>query len=484
MTNRRTLVFAPHDDGSGAFYVLCRLARALIRVADKKGYRLHLFFLNSSMAKNGQVHLKALVRKTNTKHKAVLVPTDNLIWLPKDPKTAAVIGAQIPDLLRKWIRPLWYCWPCEPNWIRSDLSIMKGEDWTCPDRADRIDLSEKKWSKVSTGWGKLQDLTPQWWQSVALGISMGVPQLHRVARREGFPSVEVGDWFFSVGLRGCMKESFVSPEIIATTEPILRMIEEAEFKAREVWLTLHQAPHQAYKAHVANSPVRFREMTGLLWTGDPPPPDITNWSLANKLREEIDKDISRIRKLPAKGIQYRVGYIVTGTTGVWKGIVDTLKTRRVKDSSEVATIDLDRDKSLVTLLEDGGKILKNASLFLQKRKVPSEEMHLATCRACDFGITRTAGGVLGFTETQRPSVLVDEPGHWLGRIQRDQCREAGLCVVVPIGEFLSNPADTIQKQADRIDTNSDLDQTVEAAKKLKVGAERDLAKYLFTTYIE
>ncbi len=484
MDNCKTVVFSPHDDGSGAFYVLCRLARALVRVADKKGYRLHLFFLNSSMAKNGQMHLKALLGKRNKKHKAVLVPTDNLVWLPKDPKTVAVIGAQIPDVLRKWVRPLWHCWPCEPNWIRPNLSIMKGEDWSHPECADQIDSSDDKWEKVSTGWGKLKELTPQWWRGVALGISMGVPQLHRVARREGFPSVEVGDWFFSVGLRGCMQESFVPPDIIATTEHDLRMIEEDEFKAREVWLTLHQAPHQAYKAHVANSPVRFREMTGLLWTGDPPPPDITNWSLANKLRKEIDNDISGIRKQPAKGVQYRVGYIVTGTTGVWKGIVENLTNRKVNNSGEVAIIDLDRDNSTIKLLENGGQILKNTSLFLSKRKVPSEEMHLATCRASDFGITRTAGGVLGFAETRRPSVLVDEPGHWLGRIQRDQCREAGLCIVVPISGFLSNPAVTIQKQANKLGTNSDLDQTVQATEKLKVGAELDLAKYLFTTYIE
>ena len=82
-----------------------------------------------------------------------------------------------------------------------------------------------------TGCGTLRDLIPEWWQGVTLGISMGVPQLHRVAHHEGFPSIEVGDWFFSVGLRGCMQESFVSPEIIATTEPDLRVIEEDEFKA-------------------------------------------------------------------------------------------------------------------------------------------------------------------------------------------------------------------------------------------------------------
>jgi hypothetical protein len=133
------------------------------------------------------------------------------------------------------------------------------------------------------------------------------------------------------------------------------------------------------------------------------------------------------------------------------------------------------------LLENGGQMLPSASQLL--KAVPSGAMHLATCRACDFGITRTAGGVLSCATTLRPALLVDEPGHWLGRIQRDQCREAGFCVVVPFDEFRSHPAYTIKQQADQLGTYSAIAQTTVAAKALKVGAERDLAEYLFTTYI-
>jgi len=481
MDNVRTVVFAPHDDGSGGFGVLSRLARALLRVADDRNYELHLYFLNSSVAVDGQDRLSSLLLRLEHKHKAIFVPTDNLIFLPKDKETLAVVGSRIPDVLRKWVRPLWHFWPCEANWIRTNLPIMDRDAWSNPDVCKEIDFSKEKWKdKALTGCGTLRNLTTQWWQDVALGISMGVPQLHRLARRECFPSVEVGDWFFSVGLRGCMQESFVPPEIISSAEPDLRMIEEDELKAREVWLTLYQAPHEAYKAHVANSSVKFREMTGLLWTGDPPPEDMAEWSLANKLRKAIDIDISQIRDTQAK----RVGYIVPGSTPVWRDIVDKLRKRQVIDTTNVAILDLNRGNGTITLLENDGKKLGRASQLLEDKNIPSEEKHLATCRACDFGITRTAGGVLGFVETQRPSVLVDEPGHWLGRIQREQCQQAGLCVVIPISEFLTDPAGAIQKQADKIDTNSNLDQIVEVAKKLKVGAEQDLAEYLFTTYIK
>lgn len=223
-------------------------------------------------------------------------------------------------------------------------------------------------------------------------------------------------------------------------------------------------------------------MEGALWSGDLLPTEgIENWNIARQLRNKINDQLSKIRGLDLNSAAtVPVAYIVTGMTGVWDGIVRTLKTIQKRGTEHVAVIDLDRATGTVTFLEDGGKNFVSTVL----EPVASEERHLATCRASDFGITRTAGGVLGFAETRRPSVLVDEPGHWLGRIQREQCQEAGLCVVIPVGEFLKDPVKTIQEQANKLGKNSDLDQTAIAAAKLPVGAERDLAKYLFETYIE
>lgn len=478
MANTRTIVFAPHDDGSGAFAVLFRLARALLHVANKEGYELNIYFLNSSVAMDGQIRLNSLLSGLRDKyqHQAVFVPTDNLIWLPKDKNTATVMGKQIPMILRKWVSPSWHQWPSMPNWIRPNLPVMSREEWISGEDQILKGNTKEKWSaKVQAWWGN-GGLTLDWWQGVTFGISMGVPQLHRIARREGFPSVEVGDWFFSVGLRGCMQESSVPPETIAKTDPDLRMIEEDELKAIEAWLTLYQAPHQKYKAYLENSPVRFNEMQGLLWTGDPPP-DIQTWELAIQLRNALEADISDLRG----GQMKYIGYIVPGTTPVWKGVLERLRHREITDRDQVAILDLNRGKSTVTLLENGGRTLDRASQVI--RTAHSEEMHLALCRASNLGITRTAGGVLGFAETQRPSILIDEPGHWLGRIQRDQCREADLCVVVPLGEFMEDPRGTIQRQADMLDTDSELDQIAAKASKLKVGVEHDLAEYFFTTYI-
>jgi len=507
---KKTIVFAPHDDGGGAFGVLCRLARALVRVVNEP--EMHLYFLNSSQAASGQDRLNELTR--DTPHEAFFVPTNNLIWLPKDEEKGIVIGEQIPDILRKWVRPLWHSWPCEPNWIHPNLPIMRRKDWIYPEPQNktgspgetgkrdgtreekmsgwrkRRDLkgrnpesqnktgsSEETWEEKMTGWRKLQDLN---WKGVALGISMGVPQLHRVARQEGFPSVEVGDWFFSVGLRGCMQESFVPPEIIATTEPDLRMIEKDEFKAREVWLTLYQAPHRAYKAHVANSPVKFNEMDGILWTGgDSFDLEKEKWKLAEDLEYKIRQEIKALRKSREK--PKHVAYIIPGDTGVWKGVIEKLnKQSKEQDATKVAIIKLERNGA-ITLFEDGGKTLGTESLL---EGVLTEERRLATARASDFGVVRSAGGVLCFAAAHRPSVFVDEPGHWLGRIQREQCQDAGLCVVVPIEEFRDNPAEAIQKQADKLNTNSYLDQTAKTAENLQVGAEKDLAEYLFKTYIK
>lgn len=71
MENSKKIIFAPHDDGGGAFAVLCRLARALVNVADEKGCQLHLFFLNSSAAEGGQDRLNDLTQGLRSQHKAI-----------------------------------------------------------------------------------------------------------------------------------------------------------------------------------------------------------------------------------------------------------------------------------------------------------------------------------------------------------------------------------------------------------------------------
>lgn len=43
--NSKTILFAPHDDGSGAFAVLYRLARAMVNHAENRGLNLDLIFL-------------------------------------------------------------------------------------------------------------------------------------------------------------------------------------------------------------------------------------------------------------------------------------------------------------------------------------------------------------------------------------------------------------------------------------------------------
>jgi hypothetical protein len=149
---------------------------------------------------------------------------------------------------------------------------------------------------------------------------------------------------------------------------------------------------------------------------------------------------------------------------------------------KVAIIDLNRSDGKLRLLEGKGLDLAGPTQLL--KQVSGEEAHLAICRASDFVVTRTAGGVLSGAETQRPSVLVDEPGHWLGNIQRDQCRDAGLCVVIPLADFLKDPGAAIQGQADQIGTGGGLDQIVNTAKRLELGAEVKLAQYLFDAYLK
>lgn len=476
----KTIVLAPHDDGSGAFAVLCRLARALINYADNQGFTLRLYFLNSSEAQGGQDQLNELVEGMNLKHSVCFVPTDNLIRLPKIPEKAAVAGEKIPEILTKWVRPLWYCWPCEPNWIHSNQPVVDREKWMNLDSREsgRNYFSKPKLKGKALGWGKVRDLTDDWWRNVDLGISMGVPQLHRLARKSGFPSIEVGDWFFSLGLQGCMENSGVAPEVISGTKGILEMIRDDEFKAKEYWSTLFQTPRQAYQEHLANSSIPFKEMSGLLWTGDTPPQDMTNWPLAKELRNVLNSDISNLRRT---GVN-RIACVIPGSTGVWTSIANKLKQRHLQQGNhDVAIIYIDRNTGAVSLLEDNGKILQNASKFL--KSVIVEERVLAVSRASDFGIARSAGGALSFITTQRPAAFIDEPGHWLGDIQREQCIRAGLCVGVSIDDFRTDPEKIIQNLARQLeDPDGALVQTAREAAKLTVGAEYNLAQYLFETY--
>jgi hypothetical protein len=112
-----------------------------------------------------------------------------------------------------------------------------------------------------------------------------------------------------------------------------------------------------------------------------------------------------------------------------------------------------------------------------------EEKGLAVSGASDFGIARSAGGALSFITTQRPVAFIDEPGHWLGDIQREQCIQAGLCVGVSIDDFGADPEKIIQNLARQVeDPDSALAQTIRVTAKLTVGAELNLARYIFETY--
>src|SRR5262245_61354197 len=153
---RKRIVFAPHDDGGRGFAVLWRSILALISAADEHDRALDVYCLTSSAALGGQQRLNELARGSSQPHRAVFVPTDNLIRLPKNPTTAALDGARIPEMLRASVRPRWREWPSEPDWLRS---------------ADERSVAR---------------LIPALWARVDLGISNGVAQLHRVAREHGF----------------------------------------------------------------------------------------------------------------------------------------------------------------------------------------------------------------------------------------------------------------------------------------------------------
>ena len=468
----RTVVFAAHDDGNGAFAVLCRIARALARVAWQGGCRLQMYFLNSSAASGGQARLDSAIENTGG-HEAIYVPVDNLITIPKDPSGARVDASRIRPMLRDKVRPGWPYWPCWPGWITRKWSTEEG---------------------ANIHWDEMPDMTSDWWRGVDLGISMGVPQLHRRAREARIPSVEVGDMVFSVVLSGCLLDAEGpgrTPPCPRLDEPDLNMIARDELLAYEVSLTHLQAPEQAYKIYLQNSGVPCGVMDGLLWTGDEPPSDLETWGPGCTVRAALEADITRLRSHTdqdsAVSPERTIVYVVGGMTGVWRDIVKKLCDRPRQDVNAAATVKLDRKRRAVVLLEGHGEgqTLSQASEAIGA--LPDEAAHLAVTAASDLCFTRSAGGILGAVQTRRPSVFVAEPGHWLGRMQKEQLQDAGLCVTIEAGsaefkEFLRNPGRVMEGHARQVGSG-ELKRVQEATRKVRVGAETGLAKHLFDIYL-
>jgi len=111
-------------------------------------------------------------------------------------------------------------------------------------------------------------------------------------------------------------------QLLQAPKTDLARIAQDEFKAVEAWLTLFQAPRRPYEVHLAGSAVKLSCMDGLLWTGDPPPPDITKWPLAVELRKAIEDDIGGIRGAMPR----RIAYIVPAQLQSGKALLTASRT--------------------------------------------------------------------------------------------------------------------------------------------------------------
>ena len=87
---------------------------------------------------------------------------------------------------------------------------------------------------------------------------------------------------------------------------------------------------------------------------------------------------------------------------------------------------------------------------------------------------------IGFIAGRTPVALAEERYHWLSRRQREALSRAGLCLTISLDEFRHNPDVLINNLLQ----DPRLKDVQGRTYGIRIGAERDLARYLFYRYLE
>lgn len=294
-----TVLFAAHDDGSGGFYTLLKLAKAMwdtVRNAGKNPQKeLMLLFVNSS-ASNGPTDVAQAFGSSG-----IYLRTDNLIRLPKDPSVGGVRPDGLLSVVQK-VAGRMDSWAATIPWqnaIRPNGTRING------------------------------------WVDIDLAISMGVPWAHREAWRVGTHSIEVGDMCWSLVLGGSLEMANRSTSFARN---VLARVAKCELLATEAWLLPFATPIE-YVEHFASGGVPVNWLPGVFLER----PGVQEWQDTKNLRVAFTT-AARGRKI--------VG-LYAGRTRVWDGVMDMLADR--DGSTEYAVFGVRNDE--IQLLEKtGGRV--------------------------------------------------------------------------------------------------------------------------------
>jgi hypothetical protein len=407
---KKTILLAPHDDGFGAFSTMCSLARALQARAPKE-IQLQLIFLTG----RDETGIKKLAEDLKKDQDLVIVNPHlvtvkgGLLYeIARAPETGNVDPPRILEVLKR-------------------ISVM-APDWD-------INWNECK----AHGDGKCA-LT---WDSIDLCISMGVPWLHRAARRHNKPSIELGDTCVSLILRGCLEEGGL---LTPFANRILDDVAENELMAGEAWLLPFAAP-PVYENHFALGGVPVNWLPGLFGTREP-----GAQQKAKDLRAEILKD-------PRFKDRHLVG-VHSGKTTTWNAINSQLAA--LGGSSKCAYVTAGMGPELYPLAGGGS--------------LPSASVRSTSLRAQHLCLTRGGISALEHIVACCPIAITEEPLHWLSHHQRAALVRGGLCIPISLDDLRRDPD---QFCADLLDKRKgELEQIKRRMAGIQHGADEWFAGYV------
>ncbi|MCX5684156.1 MAG: hypothetical protein NT049_10780 [Planctomycetota bacterium] len=373
----KTILLAPHDDGFGAFSTMRVLADTLLARAKSEGIALQLVFISGKKGAKELGHCAGADTH--------LLKADLLYEIMRAPESGAVSPPAILEVLKKISVEA-------PYW-------ESGIDW-------KMCLAHE---------GKDCGLT---WDSIDLCIGMGVPWLHRAARRHNKPSIELGDTSVSMVLRGCLEEGGLLTPFAGR---ILDDVAENELLAGEAWLLPFATP-PVYETHYASGGVPVNWLPGLFGTRE----DDAEGK-AKKLRTDISPD-PRVGSRPMVGVH-------AGMTISWEPIRRQLAALNPSGKCAYVTAGSGRELYPLTLTAAGG-VAGIASIAALPGTYTERSTSL---RAQDLCLTRGGISVLEHIVACCPIAITEEPLHWLSHEQRAALIRAGLGIPISLDDLCRDP---------------------------------------------
>jgi len=383
--SREIIILAAHDDGSGAHVTMCHICHGLLNAARKeeRGKKLLIVYLHSSSWEKDWA--EDLWKEKSDNETLITEPLDN--WPQQN---------TLDKLHSIWIK------------VDNALTFVK-KDGSLDVSETRKKLTSYRTETGINTWANPLRIIPI--NDVVLTIEMGVPQLSKWAKNYKVPAISVGDMFWSRTLRECLQGAGEYGEDVRNA---LSVIADCETSATEGWLLPIIAPRD-YIDFFAQEDIPVLTLPGFF---------------GSKPDETSKQNAQKTLKVGSK----KLVVMSAGTTGVWLDVY--------RSFGELVKEKQSRNKVDFVLLypTSGGLVLINEG----KERLISQPASLVPyyCNA-NLGITRGGVTITEFIASEIPFIVVQEPEHWLSRVQQRQTRGARLSHSCSLSR-LKNPTEAFK----------------------------------------